>query len=263
MPSGVYKHKPHLKETRDKISNALKGKIKLPEHRKRLSESKRGGKNPLFGKSRSEETKNKIRAANRISCRTQEFRDSIRERVSGEKNPQFGKALSEETKLKISNSLKEYYQIPGSKEKVIKSCTGRVQPESMKLKLSEMRKGDKNPCWKGGHAYEPYCILFNKEFKERVRNFFDNTCVLCGKPQSERLRKLCIHHVIYNKNACCDDSERLFVPLCGSCHGKTNKDRDYWQEYFTKEINEKYGGKCYLTKEEYLQVKRIMTEIKQ
>src|SRR5208337_386546 len=30
--------------------------------------------------------------------------------------------------------------------------------------------GEKSPGWKGGISFEPYCIKFNKEFKERVRN---------------------------------------------------------------------------------------------
>lgn len=111
--------------------------------------------------------------------------------------------------------------------------------------------GENNPAWKGGVSFEPYCILFNDEFKERVRSYYGNKCALCGKTEKEYMRKLDVHHVNYDKITCCNDSERLFVPLCASCHSKTNVNRGYWQEYFTKMIDEEYAGKCYYTKEEY------------
>ena len=113
------------------------------------------------------------------------------------------------------------------------------------------QRGENSPNWKGGISFEPYCILFNNEFKERVRAFFDNKCALCGKTKEENGRSLCIHHVNYDKKTCCNDSERLFVPLCGSCHSKTNNNREYWEEYFKDLIKNEYGGKCYYTKEEY------------
>jgi len=117
--------------------------------------------------------------------------------------------------------------------------------------MSSNIKGENHPQWQGGISFEPYCILFNNKFKERVREFFDNKCVICDKTKEENGRALCVHHVNYDKETCCNDSERLFVPLCRSCHSKTNSHREYWQEYFTQLINKKYDGKCYYTQEEY------------
>ena len=68
-------------------------------------------------------------------------------------------------------------------------------------------------------------------------------------------RELSVHHVIYDKETCCNDSERLFVTLCTSCHIKTNSNREYCQNYFTEIIYNNYGGKCYFTEEEYEIVK--------
>lgn len=115
-----------------------------------------------------------------------------------------------------------------------KSCAGKI------------RTGEKSTTWKGGISFEPYCPKFNNEFKERVRAFFGYRCVECGSPQNGV--KLPIHHVNFNKNACCDGTLPLFVPLCPSCHSKTNHNRPYWQEHFTQIINETFGGKCYLPK---------------
>lgn len=111
--------------------------------------------------------------------------------------------------------------------------------------------GDKSPVWKGGTSFEPYCPKFNKEFKERVRAFFNYKCAECGMSQEENGKALGVHHVIYNKNTCCDSTIPLFVPLCNHCHSKTNSRRKHWQTHFTELINTKYGGKCYYTKEEW------------
>ena len=116
------------------------------------------------------------------------------------------------------------------------------------------RCGERSPQWKGGISFEPYCILFNKEFKERVRAFWGNKCPVCGKTEDETGMAHCVHHVGYDKEVCCNDNERLFVPLCRSCHSKTNNNREEWEEYFTYLIGI-HGGKCYYTKEEYNELK--------
>ena len=115
--------------------------------------------------------------------------------------------------------------------------------------------GEHSPMWKGGISYEPYCILFNKEFKERVRAFWGNKCPVCGKTEEECGKAHSVHHVGYDKGVCCNDNERLFVPLCISCHSKTNFNREVWEEYFTYLISI-HGGKCYYTKEEYAELKK-------
>ena len=114
--------------------------------------------------------------------------------------------------------------------------------------------GERASGWKGGISFEPYCILFNKEFKERVRAFWGNKCPVCGKTEEESRESLCVHHVGYDKEVCCNDNERLFVPLCRSCHTRTNANREVWEEYFTYMISI-HGGKCYYTKEEYNELK--------
>lgn len=116
-------------------------------------------------------------------------------------------------------------------------------------------RGENAPTWKGGISYEPYCILFNKEFKERVRAFWGNKCPICGKTEEECGKAHSVHHVGYDKEVCCNDNERLFVPLCPSCHSKTNHNREEWEEYFTYLISI-HGGKCYYTKEEYAELKK-------
>ena len=37
---------------------------------------------------------------------------------------------------------------------------------------AKARKGDNNSNWHGGISFEPYCIKFNKDYKESVRELF-------------------------------------------------------------------------------------------
>lgn len=98
-----------------------------------------------------------------------------------------------------------------------------------------------------------YCYLFNNEFKSRVRDFFGNKCILCGKTKEENKKNLDVHHVIKkDKDAGCDSDDSLFVVLCRSCHMKIHmKDLDYYEQLFKDLIITKYNGKCYYTREEY------------
>jgi len=125
---------------------------------------------------------------------------------------------------------------------------------------SDYYSGKQSPNWKGGASFEPYCQLFNYNFKKRVRDFFGNTCLLCGATKEENKgRNLCVHHVEENKQTCCDDSPRLFVTLCSSCHTKVHnaKNRSAFESFFINIINTQYSGRCYLTKEERIQLKEM------
>ena len=201
-------------------------------------------------------------------------RSCIRKDATWNKNISIGKIgkpsklkgipLSEETRSKISKKLKGKTPwnkgIPrteqdknairnGKKIKMFGENNpffGKKHTLEQKMKWHTTRCKEGNVNWKGGVSFEPYCPRFNKEFKERVRRFFKNTCVLCGKTQEENKKHLHIHHVTYNKESCCDNSLPLFVALCNSCHSKTNKNRDVWSRYFTDLINTKYGGECYI-----------------
>ncbi|MCK4665853.1 HNH endonuclease [Candidatus Dependentiae bacterium] len=100
--------------------------------------------------------------------------------------------------------------------------------EEAKKKMSKAKKGEKHPNWRGGVSFEPYCRKFTNEIKEQVRDEFGRMCFLCEKTEKENVVKLSIHHIDYNKSQGCDDHEWKLVPLCRSCHTKTNFNRDYW-----------------------------------
>ena len=141
-------------------------------------------------------------------------------------------------------------------------------------------RGEDSPLWNGGLSYGKYCPKF-KPVRDRVRVFFGYRCMMpncaCGNkmiPPGTR-PQLDVHHVYYQKEACCYHTEdgkfvfdlgkygkievvgnpTKFVTLCRSANGRVNKDRLYWAKYFENLINTKYGGKSYFTKEEYIKMK--------
>ena len=163
------------------------------------------------GLKHSEETKQKIASAllGRKRDGGWKLSEETRKRQSDARK---GKPLSESTKKKISEKLK-----------------GKKLSKETCLKMGESRKGNRNPSWKGGISYLPYCPKFNETFKEKVRGYYNHICPICGTTQNKNGRSLHVHHVDYNKQTCCDNSIPRFIALCDSCHSKTNHNRDYWR----------------------------------
>lgn len=63
-----------------------------------------------------------------------------------------------------------------------------------------------------------------------IGKILDNyTCCVCGK----KSQKLVIHHIDYNKT---NSNVQNLISLCTSCHGKTNFNREIWQLFFEKHI---------------------------
>jgi hypothetical protein len=201
------------------------------------------------------------------------------------------RVISEETRLKMSKAKKGIIHSEETRRKLSEAHKGKILSDEHKKKLSESHKGQKPSletlqkrslalkgklaCNKGiPHTYSvrlkivetmiggfwygnvqesrdspQYCEKFNADLKERVRAFFGYRCVECGAPQNGK--KLDVHHVWYNKKACCDDTPRSLVALCHKCHTKTTRgDRTYWSNHLQEIINTQYDGRCWLSREE-------------
>lgn len=87
--------------------------------------------------------------------------------------------------------------------------------------------GERAPNWQGGLSFEPYPPEFNSTLKTEIRELYGNRCLLCNKKQSKR--KHDVHHVDYDKE---NFGFVNLVPLCATCHRKTNFNRKQWMEYF-------------------------------
>lgn len=177
-----------------------------------------------------------------VYTKSDDHKRKLSESRKGKDNGRTGKHHTIETKRKMSERKKG---IPFRKG--IPWTT--TQREKIVLKLKQYC-GNRASSWKGGVSFEPYCPKFNKEFKERVRKFFNYTCQLCGHVWQEGERKLAVHHVNYDKMQCCNDVKPLFVPICAiGCHAKTNHNREFYESLFTNLIMIEYNGECYLQKE--------------
>jgi len=107
-------------EINKKISNANKGKKASEETRRKMSNSKLGKNNPIFGKGHTKEarekmSKNKKRFFGKDNHffnkrHSEETKKKISESLKGKNNYWFGKHHSEETKRKMSESAKRRNQ---------------------------------------------------------------------------------------------------------------------------------------------------------
>jgi hypothetical protein len=223
------------------------------ETREKLSKAKSGENHPNFGKHHSTETKAKISAAEKGKVISEETRAKLSESLKGGH-------LSEETKARMSLSHMGEKNInfgrtfsPEHCARISAAKKGENCSTETREKISKAHLGDKNSQWQGGISYEPYCPLFNENLRQRVRAYFDNQCVLCGKTKEENIKNLSVHHIEYNKNACCDGKLVQFAALCHSCHSKTNSNRGNWEEILHNIVNEIYNGRSYFTKEEWIE----------
>lgn len=70
-----------------------------------------------------------------------------------------------------------------------------------------------------------YTNEFNRALKQKIHRLFGYACQMCGEVST----RLHTHHVDYNKE---NNSVTNLIPLCPSCHGKTNFNREYWKTFF-------------------------------
>lgn len=166
---------------------------------------------------------------------TKRFADPLeRKKIS---DSRIGLIISEESKKHISEGLIKYYTEHTS------ACKGIPLSEEHKIRLHivltkiyenpDIRKkcgspGKLNPRWLGGISFFPYCKEWKPEIKEKTRNTYKRTCFVCGKTEEENGRKLDVHHIDYNKMQGCKSKKWRLLPLCRSCHTKTNFNRHYW-----------------------------------
>lgn len=100
--------------------------------------------------------------------------------------------------------------------------TGRSLSVETKLKMSEDRKGSKNPAWKGGTTSINQIdrkIAEQKQWAIDVKNRDNYTCQCCGK----RGGKLRSHHIrLYSLYPKLRIDLKNGITLCATCHKKVH-----------------------------------------
>jgi len=257
--------------TKQKISESRKHLFETSiEAHANLSNAMRGKPSPRKGVILSEETKEKISRNRKGKC-------------MGDDNPNRNRVPTEEEIMKMRlaklgkvGNRKGQSHSDIAKQKIRVAHIGTKATEVTKKKMRDSHIGEKNHNWNGGP--KDYCVKFKYgTFRNRCRAYFDNVCVLCGQPAGEET--LDVHHVYYNKKACCEVSNdgkyysdlgikgapktfeivgdpNKFVPLHHKCHSLTTPKpvREHYARHFEKVINEQYEGKCYYTEDEYAEL---------
>jgi hypothetical protein len=188
----------------ENMRKAAQNRIYTQESKEKMRLSHLGNKNSL-GFKHSKETIEKNRINN-----------------SGSKNSMFGKHHSEETRKKIglANKGKKLSFSEEHREKISISKKGANNPWYGK-------RGEETPNWHGGLSYQPYTIDWTETLRRSIRERDNYLCRLCGKQQGDFSHD--IHHIDYDKKNCNPDN---LITLCNICHGKTNKRRNYWINFF-------------------------------
>lgn len=235
------KGKHHTDHAKQLLREFNTGKTLSKEHKRKISESNKGRKvspeqiekirQANTGRRHTDAAKQKLSIFNKGKELTTEHCKKISDAKKGKSVSEVthqarilartGSKASDETKKKMSISRKRWL---------------KKQPKEYWVRQAEIRTGELNHNWNGGSSFEPYCIKFNYAFKECIREQFNRRCFLCNKTEPDNKRRLSVHHINYNKDCLCDNTKCRFVPLCASCHGKTNKDREYWESFILSKL---------------------------
>ncbi len=186
----------------------------------------------------SDDTKKKISDAKRGKPRIGKIPD-----MQGEENPMYGKYHSEdarkkqsEAKLGDKNPFYREHHTEESKNKSSEANRGQKRDEETRKRMCENHadvSGERNPIWRGGVSFIPYCSKFNSDLKEKIRERDNRICQLCH--EKENGRKLAVHHIHHDKENCYPD----LIALCAKCSSKVNFNRDYYENLFMNMLNER------------------------
>jgi 5-methylcytosine-specific restriction endonuclease McrA len=119
-----------------------------------------------------------------------------------------------------SSDRKEYW----AKNKSGKYSCNSEQAEKQRANTP---REEAHPNWLGGTSYEGYGPEFTRELKAVIKESYDYTCQACNV----KTTILDVHHIDYDKQNNASDN---LVPLCKTCHGKSNFNREEWKNFFQK-----------------------------
>lgn len=171
----------------------------------------------------------------------------IKEKISlaqqGINNSMYGKHFSEDAIKKMSNKHKNregYWkgkERPDVKERMINN--NPMKNKDYVKKSIEKRKrleyegkikhlfGEENPSYKHGLSVgrKDYNYQFKESLKKKIKERDNYTCQECNNTENI----LSVHHIDYDK---LNNSSYNLITLCLICHGKIQKNREHWKNYF-------------------------------
>lgn len=139
---------------------------------------------------------------------------------------------------KLCPICKKTFFVPLTKKETLFCSTGCFKEHCSISRAGENNPmygtcGELSPNWMGGISFEPYPVVFNANYKNRIREKDNNVCQVCEKTEKENGKKLDVHHIDYNKENIKKDN---LISLCKKCHVKTNFNRECWINYFKRRL---------------------------
>lgn len=128
---------------------------------------------------------------------------------------------------KVSLSIKEHYKTEEGKRHKEKIRLSNMTNKERAKKISNSKTDwDFYKEYGTFRSKVPYDVAFNKKLKDIIAKRDNYTCQVCKIkfPFSYHT-----HHTDYNKM---NTKPLNLIYLCGSCHSKTNYNREYWKSYF-------------------------------
>ena len=121
----------------------MKGKHPSEETKRKISEAKKGERNPNYGKHHTEEWKNKLSESAKINpnygMRGKHLSETTRRKISEARK---GRVCSEQTRMKLKGKMRGIWQNPEYREKHIKAILSGLfkRPTSFEQKLIDLIK---------------------------------------------------------------------------------------------------------------------------
>ena len=220
------------------ISCSQKGKTHSKETRQKLSDATKGKNNPNYGKHHTEETRQKISDANRNPSEEtrQKLSDARKNRapISEETRQKMSDANrnpSEETRQKIGDAQKGKIASEETRQKLSDAGKNRAPiSEETRQKISAAGQGISYDEWESFAKEQLYCPKFDESCRESNREKYDRRCFICGKPESENItstgkfKRLSVHHVDRNKDQGCNGHDWALVPTCLEHHAPAHSE---------------------------------------
>jgi len=142
---------------------------------------------------------------------------------------------SEEHRRKISraltanNGMRGKHHSEEARRKIGVASAARVRGPETCRRMSEAKRGELHPNWRGGLAKREYTEDWTATLRRSIRERDRYTCRICGTQQQDVAVALDVHHVDYDKTH--HDPLNL-VTLCRHCHRRTGFNRSQWQAFF-------------------------------
>lgn len=191
----------------------------------------------MLGKHHTKETKRKMSKSQKGRKHTEKSKREISKTL-------IGHVVSKSTRSKISKALLGRGLSIEHKQKMSESAKMKIfsveHRENLSKAMKKLFKNPKNhPSWKGGISFEIYPLKF-KRTRESICKRDDYICQLCGKTEKQNHKKLCAHHIDYDKKNC---KPKNLITLCHVCNVEVNSDRETWARIFRNMIRKIYEKK--------------------